>query len=297
MQNDIQSKVGVNDIAKQKHEKIIDATSGFISSKEEMDIGELLINYQFPNIIEEIAFVFCLEGNAKIKINLIDYEVHKDSVTILGHNNIVQILDHSDDFRISFLFFTFDFFSSIRLPTQLGDIAKTIETQPCLYPSKPDFEKLLATQQLINLQYGSSDSYRDEIVRNLLYALVYQLLQQYVVNANKGQQKAFSRKQDIYMKFMTLLFEKYKIERSVQFYADQLHLTRKYFSRVVLEVSNKKPSEWIEEMVVMTAKALLKGSDMTAAQIADDLNFSSSSFFGAYFKKRVNLSPLQYREL
>jgi AraC family transcriptional activator of pobA len=49
-------------------------------------------------------------------------------------------------------------------------------------------------------------------------------------------------------------------------------------------------------MVIMAAKALLKSSDMTVAQIAFELEFARASFFGTYFKKRVGITPLQYRE-
>jgi len=35
---------------------------------------------------------------------------------------------------------------------------------------------------------------------------------------------------------------------------------------------------------------------MTVAQIAFELNFANASFFGIYFKKRVGITPLEYRE-
>lgn len=61
------------------------------------------------------------------------------------------------------------------------------------------------------------------------------------------------------------------------------------------EASQKSVSQWIDEMVIMSAKAMLKSSDMTVSQIAEELNFTNPSFFGTYFKKRTNLTPLQYK--
>ena len=54
--------------------------------------------------------------------------------------------------------------------------------------------------------------------------------------------------------------------------------------------------EWIDDYVVLEAKALLKSTNMTIQQISYELNFPSQSFFGKYFKRSVGLSPLEYRK-
>ena len=42
--------------------------------------------------------------------------------------------------------------------------------------------------------------------------------------------------------------------------------------------------EWIDELVILEAKALLNSSSMNIQEIADRLNFANQSFFGKYFK-------------
>jgi AraC-like DNA-binding protein len=49
--------------------------------------------------------------------------------------------------------------------------------------------------------------------------------------------------------------------------------------------------------VVLEARALLKSTNMTVQQISDELNFPSQTFFGKYFKRRVGMSPKEYRRL
>jgi AraC-like DNA-binding protein len=75
-----------------------------------------------------------------------------------------------------------------------------------------------------------------------------------------------------------------------------MSLTPKYFSKKVREASGKSVSQWIDEMVIMEAKAMLKSSNLTVLQISEKLNFPNASFFGSYFKKRTGISPIQYRE-
>jgi AraC-like DNA-binding protein len=79
-------------------------------------------------------------------------------------------------------------------------------------------------------------------------------------------------------------------------YADQLYLTPKYFSKVIKDNSGASASEWIDNYVILEAKALLKSTNMTILQISDELNFPSQSFFGKYFKRVVGVSPKEYRE-
>ena len=85
-------------------------------------------------------------------------------------------------------------------------------------------------------------------------------------------------------------------ERSVKFYADQLCLTPKHLSGVVKEVSGKTVGEWIDELVILEAKALLNSSSMNIQEIADRLNFANQSFFGKYFKHYTGMSPKEYRK-
>jgi len=290
------SSISNEHFARQFNLNVITETKDFIISKKPTTLQEHQLDLDYPHIIEGIAFVFCVKGNARIRINFTEHEVYANTVLIAVPNNIIQVLEQSDNLRVEFLFFTFDFISNIQLSTQLGYIAKTVEEQVSINLSNEDFRELLTIHELMIMQYRKPVAYREDVIKNLLYALVYQILQQYTMNVEGRSNKKVNRKQDIYMKFMALLFEHYKTERSVHFYADKLYLTPKYFSKVINETSGRPISAWVGEMVIMAAKAMLKSSDMTVAQIAYDLNFANASFFGTYFKKRVGITPLEYRE-
>ena len=51
------------------------------------------------------------------------------------------------------------------------------------------------------------------------------------------------------------------------------------------EISGKTAGEWIDSLVVLEAKALLKSSELSIQEIADELHFANQSFFGKYFKQ------------
>ena len=64
---------------------------------------------------------------------------------------------------------------------------------------------------------------------------------------------------------------------------------------MVKEVSGKTAARWIDESVILEAKALLKYSGMSIQEIAYHLNFSTQSFFGKYFKQHTGTSPSRYK--
>ena len=82
----------------------------------------------------------------------------------------------------------------------------------------------------------------------------------------------------------------------MKFCAEQLGWTPKHLSGVVKEVSGKTVGEWIDEFVILEAKALLNSSSMNIQEIADRLSFANQSFFGKYFKHYTGMSPKEYRK-
>jgi AraC-like DNA-binding protein len=66
-------------------------------------------------------------------------------------------------------------------------------------------------------------------------------------------------------------------------------------SKVIKATGGKPANDWIDDHVVLEAKALLKSTNMTIEQISDALHFPSQSFFGKYFKRVTGLSPREYK--
>lgn len=103
------------------------------------------------------------------------------------------------------------------------------------------------------------------------------------------------RTEDLFGRFMNLLSEHFTQERKVAFYASKLCVTPKYLSTTIKLASGKTPTTWINEMVFMEMERKLRYSQLSIKEIACELNFPNTSFFGKFFKVRSGLSPLRYR--
>src|SRR5690606_9946782 len=95
------------------------------------------------------------------------------------------------------------------------------------------------------------------IIRSLIYIILHE-----IDNAHQNQLSFQSPEVDkgthILAQFKALLSEYFKEERQVSFYADKMHLTPKYFSTVIKEVSGRTAGEWIREMLLLEAKVRLQ---------------------------------------
>ena len=84
-------------------------------------------------------------------------------------------------------------------------------------------------------------------------------------------------------------------EREVQYYARQLHITAKYLNYICKQNSGVSASEWIQRYTKERLIVLLQNKHLNIAEIADEMTFSSRSFFTRYVKKVLGVTPSEYR--
>lgn len=288
-------RIATKDFTNKVHTNSITEIDGLAISRRTSFNDEFIIDFQYPYILDGIVLLLCSKGNVRVRVNISEYEFGEWSLLVATPGSILQLLDHSDDCEIDYILFTFDFISDIRLHTQISDIAKVIEQQATLTLETDEYADLMRIHRLMVKQFDHKDNLREYIVKHLLYSIIFKVLQLYSLRNTITGRRAQTREEEIYQQFISLLFEHYKTERSISFYAEKLHLTPKYFSKMIGKADSLSASEWIDEMVIVGAKALLKSSSFSVAQISEELNFANPSFFSAYFKKRVGVTPLQYR--
>jgi AraC-like DNA-binding protein len=97
-------------------------------------------------------------------------------------------------------------------------------------------------------------------------------------------------------KFMELVEQSDGRIRRVEDFAQMLHVTPKYLSKLLMKTMNRKPSEMVTLFTLKAIENRLRYTDMTMQQIADELNFSSASSFGKFVKEHLGTTPLDFRK-
>ena len=84
-------------------------------------------------------------------------------------------------------------------------------------------------------------------------------------------------------------------EREVRFYSDKLNITPKYLNYICKANTRITASEWIQRYAKERIIFLLQNKDLNISEIADEMDFSSRSFFTRYVKKVLGVSPSEFR--
>lgn len=259
------------------------------------EIKHLIDSPIHPNLL---VLSLCINGSYWISVDMKKYAMKKNMVSIISPDKIVQNvgMNIDNEYDAYFIGVTRPFFESI-FPKQ-----KVIVPLLLYFNNNPLFQ-LTTDEGALILEYFKTihkkvkeidNAYRSEIIQNLFGALIYDFYNIYKKKTSTIA-KPKTRKEEIFGQFIQAISRNFQQTRTVSNYADMLYLTPKHLSSVIKEVSGKTPGEWIDQRVILEAKALLKSSDLSIQQIAESLHFANQSFFGKFFRHHVGMSPKQYR--
>ena len=83
---------------------------------------------------------------------------------------------------------------------------------------------------------------------------------------------------------------------TVQYIADQLHISASYLSRLLTSLTGKTTRHFIQDKVIEIAKEKLSTTDLSIKEIAYQLGFEHPQSFSKMFKAKTNLTPWIFRE-
>ena len=104
-----------------------------------------------------------------------------------------------------------------------------------------------------------------------------------------------NRTEDIFIAFYTLLRQHYCAHHDIGFYAERLHITTTYLSRIVRQKTGRTVVECINRMLVTEARWLLTSTTLTVSQIAERLHFATTASFDKFFFRLCGRTPKSFR--
>jgi AraC-like DNA-binding protein len=254
--------------------------------------------FDFPIRANDLIFGICFRGSIEIEINLKKYVLDSNYLVSILPEQTVRYISQSKDFSIQFVVLSRKFLedSQIDLPNSLP-LLFHIKDNPCIHLNPEEMDMILEYISLLQKKVRIKDDVLSiEIIRYLLKALFYEgseIFRKHFPTIKTEK----TRQEETFNRFIELVEQHCRQERSIRFYAGILCLTPKYLSTIIRNVSGKLAGEWIDEFTIQEAKVLLKSSNKTILQISEELNFVSQTRFGSYFKRFAGMSPKEYRRI
>ncbi len=262
--------------------------------------------FHTPVRIDAFVICICSSGETNISSNITRNNIGKNTMFFHKPENIISINDstHSvdkGDLELDIIAFSQEFMRKLNIDIkQLVPMTASMSNISRINLTDLEVSIITATINSARraISHFSHYKFYHEIVRRILEVLLYtifDIISRYADVQQRATPSVKSRNEEYFSRFAKVLQENYKSERSVSFYASQLHITPKYLTTVIRNVSGRSAAAWIDEYVILEAKNLLKYSTMSIQEVAYSLNFPNQSFFGKYFKHHTGYSPSQFR--
>ena len=243
------------------------------------------------------AFMLVDKGWMKIHYNGRELTFYPNDLYIYSPGFLVTVIATSDDFHGYCLMA--DEHVTIEAPS-IHDlihlaylpIVQLHEPKQTL-PSDAAQHLLLKMREIISYLH-SDHIYKSEVLR-MLYSI-------FLLDLQNAQQRAIVHRQtpqrveEIFIGFIRLLPRYFVEHHDIAFYADRLHISTVYLSRVVRQVTGRTVVDYINQMLLLEASFLLQTSQMSITQIADHLHFADAPSFSKFFSRLKGVSPKDYRK-
>lgn len=249
-----------------------------------------------PCRLDTFVVMLCIKGEAEIHVNLRQHTIKAGMLALSVPENIIQI-SRTQNFVVYPIFISEAFLRKIKIElNEVLSLYMYVKSNPVMSLSFEEIRSLEKFYFLVKDTMESTDARKANIMKGLIYALLFKLDE--IAGCHQQSEKPTtdhkSRCETIFDIFMQLLARYHNQERSVKFYAGKMNLTSNYLSGLIKEYSGKTAADWIDEYVILEAKTLLKHSGLSIQEVAYQLNFSTQTFFGKYFKRITGISPKKF---
>lgn len=161
---------------------------------------------------------------------------------------------------------------------------------PIVSVNKDVFEELRQLLNLIVQEYNEKAPGYLHILRNYFQAFLRKL-SRYV---NDSAVQTASSVPELFRRFEELLPKSVEL-RSVEAFADLLHVTPKHLIEVIKQHSGRTPLQLIHEQMLTESKRMLYHTDQPIKEIAFSLGFTDNTNFTKWFKSKTGYTPVHYR--
>ena len=242
------------------------------------------------------AFFYILveTGTAEFVIDCHSYIIGKGDMLLVAPRMSVKLMKKSSDFGTCGLCMEPFFFDSLSIGNYVYKrLYNSSHTTYVLRLEDSDTVHIRKTLDLMS-HYLTSD-HPAEMAGSLVNFLLLQITEIFH-SQNVHPAGRVKHSDALFRLFRKLLAENYRKEHELQFYADSLHISQTYLSRVIGQISGKTVNNYIAEALYTDARRLLVFTDLTVKEIAEQLGFSDQSSFGKFFKKKSETSPANFRD-
>ena len=159
-----------------------------------------------------------------------------------------------------------------------------------VYFAKPSSRVRDLFEEIINEVQMKQQCYEKICISKLLN--IGYLLQRNVMNINSPHREYMGKIAYV----VQVMNREYNKDYSLDDYADMCNMSKFHFLRIFENITGFTPVEYRNRIRIEHAKEFLEDSCIPVGEISAKLGYASPAYFCDAFKRKVGMSPKQYRE-
>lgn len=251
--------------------------------------------------IQFTSIFWCLSGEALFTIDGYKYRFTTGQIIICPPGSNILLLDITSDFSSRLLGLSKHIWLAARSsfsPESMLNIERRPHTG-----GNTEFEKeFIGTifrqidimDEEVNRHPESTEYCRQNIILSVNALLLY--MQQIQCSKEQpGRESPGASKNKLFYEFRRLLTQKFREERSVQYYADKMKISTRHLNTVCQRASGQNAKEIIDQYTIVELQVVLMYTHKSFQELVNEFHFPDQSYLNRYFKRHTGYSLSEFR--
>lgn len=243
--------------------------------------------FGIPNRTVSNRIFYIREGEARIKINFINYDIKKGDFLLVPSNYILMVEEFSENVDPWMLDFHY----------QTNEEKELVGIETLFMHLTEDEERVIGYYfNLMNQLDSSSQNSGDELM-HLVMSFLYRINRMNEVRSGKVKKERLPRVKQIKSEFINMVVTQDVPQLTIAEYAEALGVSENYLSIIIKQETNQTVKKWIEQKTETLIKLLLtEPKNRNLSEIAEIVGYSSPPQVVRFFKRRTGMTPYEYRK-
>ncbi|MED3881767.1 AraC family transcriptional regulator [Priestia megaterium] len=252
----------------------------------------------YNNLLHKHSFFevcYVLEGEGTYIDQGCTYQIKENTMFLSRPDVLHQI---RSDTGLFILYVGFELIESDSSEEWVTLIEEAKQCPEVVIDVKEDEAAPLMWKSLLIQATKSESALFEEILSNLAHSLILSLIQNFVATSNDHSQKLVQKKSSLVLT-LAKLYIKDNLSNSIKLTdtATYLHLSSRHLSRLFKTELGISYSEYVQNERIQKAATLLKTTDLSIRDIAQETGFPDVHYFTRVFTASMHSSPGRFRAL